>query len=60
LQARITAIRHVLEGYMPFPPILKALLSRLFGFPRWPVRPPLVEISKEMETQAAEELAKEA
>jgi len=60
LQARVTAIRHVLEGYMPFPPILKALLSQLYGFPRWPVRPPLVEISKEMETQAAEELVKVA
>ncbi|MCJ7585280.1 MAG: dihydrodipicolinate synthase family protein [Anaerolineales bacterium] len=60
LQAHVTDIRHVLEGYMPFPPILKALLSRLYGFPRWSVRPPLVEISKKEEMQAAEELAKEA
>ncbi|MDO9348939.1 MAG: dihydrodipicolinate synthase family protein [Anaerolineales bacterium] len=60
LKAHVTDIRHGLEGYMPFPPILKALLARLHGFPRWPVRPPLVEISKEMETQAMEELAKEA
>jgi 4-hydroxy-tetrahydrodipicolinate synthase len=60
LQAHVTDIRHVLEGYMPFPPILKALLSRLYGFPRWSVRPPLVEISKKEEIQAAEELAKEA
>jgi len=58
LQAHVTDIRHVLEGYMPFPPILKALLARLHGFPRWPVRPPLVEITMEMETQAAQELAR--
>jgi 4-hydroxy-tetrahydrodipicolinate synthase len=57
LQTHVTDIRHVLEGYMPFPPILKALLSRLYGFPCWPVRPPLMEITKEMEMQAAEELA---
>jgi hypothetical protein len=34
--------------------------ARLHGFPRWSVRPPLVEISKKEEIQAAEELAKEA
>ncbi len=52
LQARVTAARHVLERYMPFPPILKALLARQHGFPRWPVRPPLVEATKEVEEQA--------
>ncbi|MDI6769812.1 MAG: dihydrodipicolinate synthase family protein, partial [Anaerolineales bacterium] len=52
LQARVTAARHVLERYMPFPPILKALLARQHGFPRWPVRPPLVDVTKEVEEQA--------
>jgi 4-hydroxy-tetrahydrodipicolinate synthase len=41
LQRRITNIRHVLEKYPPFAPMLKALLARLHGFPLWPVRPPL-------------------
>jgi 4-hydroxy-tetrahydrodipicolinate synthase len=41
LQERITAIRHLLEQYLPFPPILKALLARRYGFPHWQVRPPL-------------------
>ena len=41
LQTRITKIRHILEKYPPFPPILKALLARQHGFPIWPVRPPL-------------------
>jgi len=52
LQARVTAARHVLERYTPFPPILKALLARQHGFPRWPVRPPLEEATKEVEEQA--------
>jgi 4-hydroxy-tetrahydrodipicolinate synthase len=45
-QANVTEQRHVLEKYPPFPPTLKALLARLHGLPRWPVRPPLVEMSK--------------
>jgi dihydrodipicolinate synthase/N-acetylneuraminate lyase len=46
----------VLEGYMPFPPILKALLARLHGFPRWPVRPPLLEVMEATAERAAFEL----
>ena len=41
LQARVSEIRHILEQFPPFPPTLKALLARQFGFPLWPVRPPL-------------------
>jgi 4-hydroxy-tetrahydrodipicolinate synthase len=51
LQLKITAQRHILEKYLPFPPTLKALLARLHQQPRWPVRPPLVEISHEVEEQ---------
>lgn len=43
LQAYVTDIRHILEKYPPFPPILKALLAKKYGFPQWPVRPPLEE-----------------
>jgi len=46
-QARLSAIRHVLEKFPPFPPLLKALLARQHGFPRWPVRPPLRPISED-------------
>ncbi len=52
LQRRVSEQRHILEKYPPFPPTLKALLSRLHGQPRWPVRPPLVGLSIEQETQA--------
>jgi 4-hydroxy-tetrahydrodipicolinate synthase len=43
-QARVTAVREVLENYLPFPPMLKALFARRHPFPRWPVRPPLVDV----------------
>jgi 4-hydroxy-tetrahydrodipicolinate synthase len=51
-QKKVTAQRHALEAYQPFPPALKALLARLYGQPRWPIRPPLVEISKTDEDRA--------
>jgi len=56
IQARIAEQRNILEKYMPFPPILKALLARLHGFPRWPVRPPLMMVSTEVEEEAFREL----
>jgi 4-hydroxy-tetrahydrodipicolinate synthase len=56
LQEHITAIRHLLEQYLPFPPILKALLARRHGFPRWKVRPPLEDTPPETLEKADEEL----
>lgn len=55
-QACITNQRHVLEQYMPFPPTLKALLAKKHDFPRWPVRPPLVDLPSDIIEQAAKEL----
>jgi 4-hydroxy-tetrahydrodipicolinate synthase len=55
-QLCVTAQRHILERYMPFPPALKALLAKKYDFPRWPVRPPLVEMPDELVEQAAREL----
>ena len=51
-QARVTAQRHALEKYLPFPSVLKALVSRLHGFPLWPVRPPLTDLPAELTDQA--------
>lgn len=45
IQRKISEQRHALEQVQPFPPTLKGLLARLYGQPRWPVRPPLVEAS---------------
>jgi 4-hydroxy-tetrahydrodipicolinate synthase len=45
VQQKVSQQRHTLEQFPPFPPTLKALLARLCSQPRWPIRPPLVEVS---------------
>ncbi|MBK9924598.1 MAG: dihydrodipicolinate synthase family protein [Anaerolineales bacterium] len=47
-QARVTNQRHILEKYQPFPPVLKALLHRMYELPSWSVKPPLENISEEL------------
>lgn len=56
LQDEVTHRRHLLEAYAPFPPLLKALLARLYGFPRWAVRPPLLPLAAEKEERLLQEL----
>jgi len=48
-QASVTRYRRALEECPPFPAGVKALLHRLHGFPRWPVRPPLMALTEEQE-----------
>ena len=59
MQARVTQQRLTLENYRPFPPLLKALLARLYKQPRWPVRPPLVGLSTAEEDQILAEFTAE-
>ena len=54
---RVEQKRHILEKYRPFPPALKSLLHRLYNFPRWVTRPPLVDLEPEVEDKLAEEFA---
>jgi dihydrodipicolinate synthase/N-acetylneuraminate lyase len=54
-QACVTQQRQVFEQYKPFPPVLKALLAKKHGFPRWPVRPPMVEMPDDLIEQAVKE-----
>ncbi|HZJ22582.1 MAG TPA: hypothetical protein VFD54_04685, partial [Anaerolineales bacterium] len=54
-QARVTQQREILDKYPPFPPTLKAMLHRLYGLPRWSVKPPLESISVELEEKAVRE-----
>jgi len=56
IQAKVSEKRHALESFLPFPASLKSLLHRLFGLPRWPVRPPLVDMSLADEERALTEL----
>lgn len=56
-QEALSKRRKVLDRYSPFPPILKALAARMFGFPRWPVKPPLLDVSNETLELAWQELS---
>lgn len=56
-QAHATELREILDKYPPFPPTLKAMLHRLYGLPRWQVKPPLLDIPDPMAEQIANELA---
>ena len=51
-QGRLSAARSISESYPPAPPLLKMLLERWFGFPRWPVRPPLLSMPLEIAEKA--------
>jgi 4-hydroxy-tetrahydrodipicolinate synthase len=50
---RVRAARAALERHPPLPAIVKALLARLFDFPRWPVRLPLRAATREAEDDVA-------
>lgn len=56
IQAEITLLRELLENYMPFPPVLKALAASLYGFTHWQVRPPLEETPTELVEKATQEI----
>jgi dihydrodipicolinate synthase/N-acetylneuraminate lyase len=56
VQERINKQRRILEKYPPFPPMLKALMHRMYGLPRWAVKPPLESLSAELEKKALKEL----
>ncbi len=59
VQARVKKQREILEKYPPFPPTLKALLHRLYGMPRWSVKPPLESMAEESEEQVVQEFENE-
>ncbi len=50
---RVRAARATLERFPPLPAIVKALLARLFDFPRWPVRLPLGPSAEDAVERAA-------
>ncbi|MCC7117736.1 MAG: dihydrodipicolinate synthase family protein [Anaerolineales bacterium] len=56
VQKQVTEQRQVLEKYAPHAPTLKALLHKLHDFPEWTVKPPLEELSKELEDAAFREI----
>lgn len=58
-QQRLSAARAVLSRYPPNPPLYKALLARLFAFPYWTVRPPLMPLPAGVVEQILRELETE-
>jgi 4-hydroxy-tetrahydrodipicolinate synthase len=57
MQVRVTKQRQILEKYLPYPPLLKALLNRLYDFPRWAVKPPLEMLKPELEEAVFKEIS---
>lgn len=55
-QTRLETMRPILDRYPPASATLKALLARLHNFPRFPLRPPLMSISKETEDKVFDAL----
>ena len=55
IQERVGEIRRILEKIPPLPPVLKALLNKLHGFPPWPVRPPLEVLAPDQINSLSEE-----
>lgn len=55
-QEELTHRRRILDHYTPFPSILKSMLARIFGFERWPVRPPLLPVAQHTEDNCCLEL----
>jgi 4-hydroxy-tetrahydrodipicolinate synthase len=57
VQDQVDQARQVLDTLIPFPAAVKGLLKTLHGFPRWPVKPPLVSFPDEAIETAAQQLA---
>jgi 4-hydroxy-tetrahydrodipicolinate synthase len=59
-QAKVSEQRHFLEQFAPIAPILKGLLHKIHGLPRWSVRAPLEDADEKMLEDAAEGFLKAA
>lgn len=56
IQAALDAGRGVMDKYPPAPPLIKAMLAHRHHFPRWSVRPPLLDNPPDLEARALEEM----
>lgn len=57
-QAKVSEQRHFLEQFAPIAPLLKGLLHKIHGLPRWSVRAPLEDADEKTLEDAAEKLLK--
>lgn len=58
IQTKVTEQRHFLEQFAPIAPLLKGLLHKIYGLPRWSVRAPLEELDEKSLEDAAEKFSK--
>jgi len=56
---RLEKARWIMDRYPPNPPLYKALLARLHGFPHWMVRPPLIPLEDELREKILSEALSE-
>lgn len=57
IQAKVTEQRHFLEQFAPIAPVLKGLLHKTHGLPRWSVRAPLEDADEKILEDAAEKFS---
>lgn len=55
-QEQLNRCRAIMDKHPPAPPLLKSMLACMHNFPRWTVRPPLLDLQADTETSAAAEL----
>jgi 4-hydroxy-tetrahydrodipicolinate synthase len=55
-QERLNQIRTIFDRYPPAAPVIKSILSRCHGLPKWNVRQPLFQLSEDLEEQVLIEL----
>lgn len=47
-QQKLSSARDLFDKYPPMPPMIKLMLSRIYGFPNWSVMPPLSKMNPEL------------
>lgn len=55
-QSPVEKARRMLDQYSPAAPILKGILEKRYGFPHWAVRPPLLDVTSAVASQATASL----
>ena len=55
-QGQLNAWRDVMDNYQPYATVLKQLMHRMYEFPKWSVRPPLLPLPNEIGQKAFAEL----
>jgi 4-hydroxy-tetrahydrodipicolinate synthase len=55
-QSQLDAFRAIMDKYPPAPPLVKSMLAIQHEFPRWSVKPPLLDMPIDIEASANAEL----